>query len=254
MPTQTRLVPGIFTHRAGFGIFANRAFTNGLACLLVAVFIFFALVPDADIAVSRLFYEAGACGNIMRCGGFPRAKEPAYVAARLILYAMPYAVLCGILLINTVVFTWHKISFTRDLPVVAALVGSMLLGPLFMVNMVLKDFVLRTRPREVTFFGGKLPFVPVGQWHGMCIENCSFVSGEAALAPIMMLSVLLFPKVWQKPAFLILLPTSIAMAVLRLMVGAHYISDVILGYGLTVLIFCFLARFFESRRTKSLTV
>ena len=225
-----------------------------LAIGLTVVFVFFALFPSADIAVSRLFYDEGTCGSAALCGGFPRGADPAYEAVRQLLYGMPYGVLTVILMFNSAVFIWYQISLWRDLPVVTALVSCMLIGPLFIVNVVLKEHVLRSRPRDVTIFGGDLPFVPVGQVEGMCSGNCSFVSGEAAIAPIMMLSVLLFPKAWQKPAFFVLLPASLLMAGLRLVTGAHYVSDVVLGYGSTVLVFCILAQLIGRFRATKLAV
>ncbi|MGL4404240.1 MAG: phosphatase PAP2 family protein [Notoacmeibacter sp.] len=156
---------------------------------------------------------------------------------------MPFAVFFGAVFYNVYLSLRQNIPFRQNLTIIGALVASWLLGPGLIVNVLLKEFVLRTRPRDVNFFGGEFPFVPVGQWYGICSGNCSFVSGEASIAPFMVLNILLLPEKWRKSAFLVLFPASIAMALLRVVMGAHYISDVVLGYGLTVLIFCIFAHF-----------
>ncbi len=235
---------------ASFGLYGRPRFLFALTCALSAVFVFFAVFPEADLAVSRLFFESADCAGGAVCGRFLFAVNTDFVWWRGVFYALPFAVLISILVINSIVFIRLNIPFWRDAKVVGALIGALVIGPGIFVNGVLKQYVLRSRPRDTVPFGGDLPFVPVGEWHGACAGNCSFVSGEAALAPIMLLSVLLFPKSWQRPAIIVLWPCSVAMALLRVMVGAHYISDVVLGYGLTVLIFCVLAQcimFFSKR-------
>lgn len=197
-----------------------------------------------------MFFEAADCAGDSVCGSFANAAKADFVWWRRVFYALPFVVLISILVINSIVFIRHKIPFWRDAKVVGALISTLIIGPGLIVNGVLKEYILRPRPRDIVPFGGDFPFVPIGQWHGICAGNCSFVSGEAALAPIMLLSVLLFPKSWQRPAIMVLWPASVAMALLRVTVGAHYISDVVLGYGLTVLIFCVLAQlitFFSKR-------
>lgn len=227
---------------AGFGVYAKPGFLFALMFALSAVFIFFAVFPGVDLAVSRLFFEAADCAGGAVCGSFANAAKVDFVWWRGVFYALPFVVLISILVINSILFIRHNIPFWRDAKVVGALIGTLIIGPGLIVNGVLKEYILRPRPRDIVPFGGDFPFLPVGQWHGICAGNCSFVSGEAALAPIMLLSVLLFAKSWQRPAIIVLWPASVAMALLRVAVGAHYISDVVLGYGLTVLVFCILAQ------------
>lgn len=231
-----------FSTPATFGIFGRRGFLFAMMLALAAVFLFFLMFPAVDIAVSRLFFAVGACNDAAQCGGFPAAESTGFAKLRSVLYAMPFVVPVAILLVKTLVFIKQKISPWRDAPVTTAIIASLFLGPGLLVNGLLKEHIPRSRPRDVSLFGGDFPFVPVGQLHGMCNENCSFVSGEAAIAPLMVLSVLLFPKSWQKPALLILLPVSLLMAFLRVIVGAHYVSDAMLGYGLTFLVFSILAQ------------
>lgn len=231
---------------ASFGVY-NRPKAIALAALaILTVFVFFAIFPQADIAVSNLFFDAETCGKTGICGAFPAAVDTKFSVLRAVFYAMPFMVLFGIIAFNVADQIKQKRSLWRDAPVVGALIASLIVGPGLLVNAFLKEVVLRSRPRDVTLFGGDFPFVPVGQLSGMCSSNCSFVSGEASIAPFLILSVLLFPKAMQRSAFLILLPASLAMAFLRVVVGAHYMSDVMLGYVSTIFVFSILA-FFASK-------
>ncbi len=227
---------------ATFGIYAKPYFLLTLALGLAVVFMVFATFPSFDIAISRLFYNAGTCGDEALCGSFPAAESTGFANLRNLLYVMPYAVLTAAIANSFAISKQQKLSIWRDAKVAYAIIASFVIGPGLIVNGVLKEVVLRSRPRDVLVFGGDSPFVPVGQLAGSCASNCSFVSGEAAIAPIMVLSILLFPKQWQKPAMLILLPCSLAMALLRVAFGAHYMSDAILGYGITLLTFSVIAQ------------
>lgn len=226
---------------ASFGIFKNPLLIVTAAFALVIIFAFFAIFPQVDIAVSALFYDAGICSDTDICGAFPAADDTKFQVLRSIFYAMPFMVLAGIVAFNVALRIEQKLEIWQDAPVVSTLLACLIVGPGLLVNAFLKEHVWRSRPRDVTLFGGDFPFVPVGQWSGMCSGNCSFVSGEASIAPLLILSILLFPKDSQRSAFLIFFPASIAMALLRVVVGAHYISDVLLGYGSTILVFSILA-------------
>jgi lipid A 4'-phosphatase len=224
-----------------FGVYATRRFFTVGIIVLASTFFFFSIFPGVDLAISRLFYGAGTCGDIRQCGGFPANTNAAFKLLRNGFYALPYLILVGALIYKITIFLKSKFPVWQDVQVAAVLLATLLVGPGLLINAILKSHIGRVRPRDITAFGGHFPFVPVGQIEGMCQLNCSFVSGEAGLAPVVILSVLLFPKALQKPALVVLLPASLAMALLRVVMGAHFISDVILGYGLTMTVFSGLA-------------
>jgi membrane-associated PAP2 superfamily phosphatase len=113
---------------------------------------------------------------------------------------------------------------------------SLLLGPGLLVNGVLKEHWDRPRPVDVTQFGGSKPFVNWWNPTGQCERNCSFVSGEAATAAWMFGPAMLVPAPWRAAALAAAAAFTAAMSILRLSVGAHFFTDVLLGALSTMLI------------------
>src|SRR5690606_18059807 len=110
-----------------------------------------------------------------------------------------------------------------------------LLGPILLVNGVLKTYWGRARPVDVAEFGGAATFTPPWLPADQCVANCSFVSGEGSAATALLLAfVVLAPDAWRlfpRRAFalyalagLVLPATGLA---LRIMTGRHFLSDTI---------------------------
>nr|WP_272210984.1 phosphatase PAP2 family protein [Marinicella sp. W31]MDC2876893.1 phosphatase PAP2 family protein [Marinicella sp. W31] len=115
---------------------------------------------------------------------------------------------------------------------------SLILGPGILVNSILKEVSHRPRPRNTDLFGGDLGFVPAGDFSGACGANCSFVSGEAAGAGwLFCYAVFLVPDRFK----LLFSPPLIALAiispVMRVAYGGHYLSDVILAWLGSLIVF-----------------
>lgn len=109
----------------------------------------------------------------------------------------------------------------------AFLLAVFAIGPGLVANVGLKDHWGRARPREVTEFGGARHFTPPLVPARQCVDNCSFVSGEAAAAYTpFFAAALLFPL-----ARLTLVGCGvlfgIATGLVRVSTGAHFISDVL---------------------------
>jgi lipid A 4'-phosphatase len=64
--------------------------------------------------------------------------------------------------------------------VVIYLLGSFLIGPGLISNLLLKDDWGRPRPNSIAQFSGTAPFEPWWRPSEACKRNCSFVSGEAS--------------------------------------------------------------------------
>src|SRR5262249_26457225 len=119
---------------------------------------------------------------------------------------------------------------------VVFLIATMILAPGLMANVLLKDHWGRSRPIDVTQFGGNERFVAWWDPRGVCPSNFSFVSGvvpggfwPAAPAPLP-------PPQWRAIAYGAALALGTGMAVLRVMAGAHFPSDVIFAGVFTFLI------------------
>jgi membrane-associated phospholipid phosphatase len=114
--------------------------------------------------------------------------------------------------------------------------GTMALAPGLLVNVVLKDHWGRSRPIDVTQFGGREHFVAWWDPRGDCPANCAFVSGDVAGAFWTIAPAALAPPQWRAVAYGAALALGTGMAAIRVMAGAHFPSDVIFAGVLTFLV------------------
>ncbi len=85
-------------------------------------------------------------------------------------------------------------------------------------------------------YGGHVPFV--GVWHmtDYCTSNCSFVSGEGSSAIWLMTLAVLLPERWRRSGLWVLGFLALALSLNRIAFGAHFLSDVVLAWGITLLV------------------
>jgi membrane-associated PAP2 superfamily phosphatase len=119
---------------------------------------------------------------------------------------------------------------------VVFLIATMVLGPGLLVNVLLKDHWARPRPIDVTQFGGVEHFVPWWDPRGDCRANCSFVSGDVAGAFWSIAPAALAPPQWRALAYGAAIALGTGMAVVRVMAGGHFPSDVIFAGVFTFLV------------------
>jgi lipid A 4'-phosphatase len=213
-----------------------------LGLAIVVVLAVFNRFPILDIAVTRLFHDASLCINGTQfCREFAARSSPFLVGLRTIGHYLPGVVL-GAIILWSLIRVWHGAKWRDSISRrVQVLVATMLCGPVLLVNLILKEHVGRPRPFSVREFGGDLPFVVAGNPFGACTVNCSFVSGEAAGAGLLLCCLIILPPHWRKTALLFTLPLTIAIALFRIPMGAHFLSDVIIGYMSTLLVFALIA-------------
>jgi len=221
--------------------------------LILAVFYLF---PGLDIAASRHFFVETVCGTSESagtiCGSFPISENQALEVLRSFYFYLP--VLFGLWVIYQLILAWshHGASYDkkRTNRLLAGLV-SLIIGPGLMVNEFLKSTSHRPRPRNTDFFGGDLVFFPAGDFGGACGSNCSFVSGEAAGAGwLFCFALFLIPKKY-RPLFMpLLIAISLTMPVMRLAYGGHYLSDILLGWLSSVVVFLGILTLFTKTETK----
>jgi membrane-associated PAP2 superfamily phosphatase len=201
---------------------------TALIALTLAVF---ALWPGVDLTVAHFFYDRG--GFIGHDGleqfgrDFFRVAPFVVLAAYVALYALRRA--------GVAVF-WAPTG-----PGVIFLIATLAIGPGLIVNLGLKDHTHRPRPVHVVEFGGPDEFRPWYRFDGACKANCSFVSGEAASGFWMVAPALVAPPPWRAPAVAGALVFGAAASVLRMAFGGHFLSDVLLG-GLISLLVVLVAR------------
>lgn len=194
----------------------------------------FWMAPALDVAASDLFYRAGS--------GFPLSQEPLLKAFR------KSADLClAVLLLGLLLHLGWRVA-RRGLDALVHLRRSLFLmaalavGPGLVVNGLLKSGWGRPRPVTVDLFGGEAPYQPVWVISDWCASNCSFVSGEASSAAWMVAAIVLIPAALRP----VLAPPIVVYALLlslnRLAFGGHFLSDIVLSWSLSGLVFAVLFR------------
>lgn len=226
---------------------------NGLVLAgLAAAFVVFYAFPEADLATTGLFYVPGR--------GFPLSAEPWVDTVRdthmILAWVAGLATLgLGIglavrrrrtargLADGAVARLFARTGLLAVPPrkcfyVVACLI----VAPVLIVNVGLKENWGRARPSQTTEFGGTRTFTPAFVVSDQCPRNCSFVSGEVSLG-----------FWWTSFAFVaatarrrrLIGAAGIAagtfFAFIRVAEGGHFLSDAIVA-GLITLGACALLR------------
>jgi membrane-associated phospholipid phosphatase len=104
-----------------------------------------------------------------------------------------------------------------------------LLGPILLVNGILKEQWGRPRPGETIELGGTLAFKPWWDMSGECRSNCSFASGEASSAFALLAVASVAPTPWTGPALVATAAFATSVGAGRVATTGHYVSDVAFG-------------------------
>lgn len=189
----------------------------------------FALWPQLDLSIAGQFFDPVR-------GVFP--AQYSTVAARLRDF-FNYAI--AALVAPACLALLMKLILPRRRMLIAAraavfLVATLALAPGLMANVVLKDNWHRPRPVEVKQLGGDLTFVPWWDPRGTCEKNCSFVAGEGAGGFWTLSLAAIAPPAWRALAYAGALAFGGAAGGLRMMGGAHFLSDVAFSGVFTFLI------------------
>lgn len=199
-----------------------------IALLVLLVSLVFLALPGIDIWFSRLYYDPEF--------GFPMSRLAAFTGLRSLTRVL--LVVIVIVLIAAVVI--KLLRPTRPTPIrpgdIVFLLSTLAIGPGLIVNAFFKEFWGRPRPETVDLFGGELPFVTVWRISDHCLSNCSFVSGEAAAAIWLVAVALVAPRGWRKLALLLAVVVAVLLSLNRVAFGRHFLSDVLLAWGLTLLV------------------
>jgi lipid A 4'-phosphatase len=202
-----------------------------LIALLAAVGAIFALRPDIDLAVAHFFYDRG---GFIGHDGLERL-------ARDFFRVTPFLVLAGFGIPYLLRRFGAAIRWAPDGRSVVFLAASIAIGSGLIVNLGMKDHLHRPRPVQTQDFGGPDEFRPWYRFDGACHKNCGFPSGEASSGFWMVAPALLGPPPWQGLALAGAVVFGAAASALRLAFGGHYLSDVLIG-GLISLIVVFSIR------------
>lgn len=204
-----------------------------LALAVLAASGLFVTYPALDIATSRLFFD----GTTFSVVGNPWVEGLRNV--------LIWAEDGGFVVVVVLAFASRKraiLNLTSRDWAFQALV--FLLGPGLIVNGLLKRFWGRARPFMTQDFGGDAQFSKAWAFVDQCAGNCSFVSGEAAGATALAVSICMVLRVNRAKMTTPLYQMGVAVALTlplvtawqRMAAGRHYLSDVVLGTLLVALL------------------
>ena len=219
---------------------------------------FFNQFPGIDLSVAQSAFTAAPCASSMPvgeiCGTFALAKNPLLKIFRDVTLVLPYVAIA--LLLATLVKSWRKYGArwrtVKTDQYIAALL-SLAIGCGLIVNTLLKSYSGRPRPRGTDLFGGGFDFIQAGSFAGKCLGNCSFVSGEASSGGWLLCLALLLPPRLRFPIGIPLAVVAIMMPIMRVFTGAHYLSDAVLGWLLSLVVFAAAMAVIDFMRSRSST-
>jgi lipid A 4'-phosphatase len=187
----------------------------------VASLALFALFPRVDLAFTGLFYD----------DGFHLARHP------FALFLHRYAGYPGIALGLAGLSLWLVALLLRRRRLLGVQRGvglflglALILGPGLVVNGLLKDHWGRARPAQIQEFGGERQFTPALVIAGECERNCAFTSGHAAIAFYLVALAFLLRGVWRHAVFSGAVLYGVAVGLVRIVQGGHFLSDVVFSF------------------------
>ena len=212
----------------------NLSTITFLAATLTAVSFIFVGFPQIDIIVSALFYKPEQ--NFLLRDTPLHLFVDSWIRPSITYLAVAFVVACVYKLFR------GKSPIKRSFNIVAFLFSSFLLGPVLLVNGLLKEFIGRARPKNIIEYGGTKIFSPAYFPADQCETNCSFVSGDAAVAFSTIAFALIFKGKLRFQLVAIALSFGVLVSIYRLGTGAHFLSDTVLSGLFCILIILILER------------
>lgn len=214
-------------------VLLGEPIVQSIAFILIVSSIFL-VFPGIDLWMSGLFYDPEL--------GFPLSRIGALTALREFGHWLMIAVVIA-LFTALVIKLAQPIRPTPFQPrYIVFLLSALAIGPGLIVNVVLKEHWGRPRPDAIDIFGGDAPFVTVWRISDYCLGNCSFVSGEASSAIWLVAAAAIAPARWRGVAVSLLFALAVALSFNRVAFGRHFLSDILLAWGLTFLVIAALHR------------
>ncbi len=230
----------------------SRSFASFLALFLLwwALLVVFNRFPGIDIAVAQGVFSERHCSVLdaigKTCGTFTLDRNLVFVSLRKVFLILPYVAIAVLLAVVFISRRWLGRAWrSPQIEMTLAALISLAFGCGILVNLILKEFSGRPRPRDTMIFGGDFDFVQAGSFAGKCLRNCSFISGEASSAGWLLCLVMLLPQRLRLPVGLPLAIISVVIPVMRVLTGAHYLSDAVLGWLSSLVVFAAVLAIFE---------
>lgn len=192
--------------------FRARVISLVLAALLVCVALYW--FSPVDIAISHLFYN-----------GYTFSWRSASLARFKHNLVQPMAWTLAILFLTMTIYHFRQRSGWRRW---LFLLLSLIIGPGLITNTILKDNWGRARPHQIAEFGGQAQFTPAFVMADQCVRNCSFTSGDSSFG-FWFHTLAYVAQRRRRQIFYTGLALGAGFGLLRVGMGAHFFSDVLIG-------------------------
>jgi len=207
--------------------------TIGVAAAITTTLVLF---PTLDVAISRLAY--GHEGFVLPRSGLVLAMS------WLVTILSWVAVLGALLLLVATLRAGRPVVWALDTSRLLLVLLTFLLVPGLLVNTILKHHVGRARPIEIVQFGGDAQFSRAGFPADQCRRNCTFPSGEASAAFALAAAGVATGSPGVLAGALVI---GTLVSIVRMLTGAHFLSDVASSALLTLLAIVLLDRLLVRR-------
>jgi lipid A 4'-phosphatase len=186
----------------------------------------FYLYPAIDLTVAHWFYNSANASH-----QFLLSNMPAIDLLRKIIIDAIWVINAGLLAILLAkVIKPNCLQRIKAKTAVYILI-CFVVAPSLIVNVTLKDHWGRPRPSQISEFAGDKQFQPVWVMSRQCDHNCAFVCGDSAAVFALFAWVPLLRR--KILAATVVSLAGLAVGVIRMAAGGHFLSDVILS-GLIV--------------------
>ena len=204
--------------------------------LLVTILcsLIFITSPEIDLLVAELFFLGD--NNFLLRNSMVHNFMDAWVRP-----SIKYLVMILVTAMALSVFSKGK-YIGWSIRSISFIVLTFAVGPGLLVNGILKEFIGRARPKNITEFGGDRLFSPAYFPSDQCAHNCSFVSGDVAFAFAFIAFPLLLTGKKKRIGLLISLLFGTSIAFYRLGTGAHFLSDTVMAglFSILVTLICYI--------------
>jgi lipid A 4'-phosphatase len=218
---------GVHERNAQQSLTAQQMLSRALA-VGAAASVLFLVVPGIDLAIGGWFYRGDR--------QFIGYQVPLFGDLRFLFNSFFYLTcaltLVGLFVAGRTAGTWLELRFSKWLFLALCLV----IGPLVVTNIGLKDHWGRARPRDVVEFGGSKAFTPPIPPSEQCQYNCSFVSGEASSVFIVFFAAAFLITGQARNLVTAGIVAGGAAGLVRMAQGGHFLSDVVFAGVLMALV------------------
>lgn len=195
-----------------------------IALTIAVAAVVFLVFPQLDLALSAYFYEQGV--------GFPLRKN---LVLQVIYYSVRVATLttaCTLVILamarvrgwrHPLLASFHSLTGRH----IAFLLVTVTLGPGLVVHQGIKEYYGRARPVNIEQFGGEKHYTP--PFVRSDAGEKSFVSGHAAMSFWFTAFGLVAAGVWRKRLYGAGLAFGTLASATRVAQGGHFLSDVVFG-------------------------